>query len=681
MAFTEQYLPESTRNAIHDFALRGRELLTREARDLLEGVYGLHSDGSLEKPESLPTLKDPETREIYGQLIRYLDEEVNAGLERKEAVEKLVKEIAFTHLNRLVAFKMMEERKLIRETVRRGHQSNGFKFYLADHPEEEALFNQGKNNIAYRHFLTWQSSQVAGEIAVLFDVETLPSQLFPRPTSLTNFLSMLNDEILAPAWQVEETIGWIYQYFNEPELQAAFAAVRLSGQKFEAGDIPAATQLFTLDWVVHYLVENTLGQLWIQLHPDSQLSTKLEYFINLPGESGTKPLRLAKEITLLDPACGSMHFGLVAFDLFAAMYQEELANIGKPGWPKQPSVSTEDEIPEAIIKNNIFGIDIDLRAVQLSALALYLRAKRMNKNAQIKDHNLSCADVLPFSSADLGRFIIEMKFSNPIFEKMLRRIKEQLEDIDQLGSLLRIERDIHDLVESERQKHDRYRQAHLLPGLSAPSLFPEMDDDATETEYWGYLENQLIQALDFFRKESANRGVNVRFFTQEASKGFRFLDMTLRQYDVVVTNPPYLSRRKMNDTLAKLLDDQYPEGKGDLYAAFIMRALELVKDDGWVGMLTMHSFMFISSYESLREFINSQAAIKTLAHFGPGLFATGNPGTLQTAAFILRREPDTQKREASEGIYFRLVHEPDADSKRVAFEKALAELKQVQSNH
>ena len=118
MAFTEQYLPESTRNAIHDFALRGRELLTREARDLLEGVYGLHADGSLEKPENLPTLKDSETREIYDQLIRYLDDEVVAGLNRKEAVEKLVKEIAFTHLNRLVAFKMMEERKLIRETVR-----------------------------------------------------------------------------------------------------------------------------------------------------------------------------------------------------------------------------------------------------------------------------------------------------------------------------------------------------------------------------------------------------------------------------------------------------------------------------------------------------------------------------------------------------------------------------------
>jgi len=137
----------------------------------------------------------------------------------------------------------------------------------------------------------------------------------------------------------------------------------------------------------------------------------------------------------------------------------------------------------------------------------------------------------------------------------------------------------------------------------------------------------------------------------------------------------------MNDKLAKLLDDQYPEGKGDLYAAFIMRALELVKEDGWVGMLTMHSFMFISSYKELREFITSRAAIKTLAHFGPGLFATGNPGTLQTVAFVLRREPDTRKREASEGIYFRLVHEPDAESKRIAFEKALGELRQMADEH
>jgi len=127
--------------------------------------------------------------------------------------------------------------------------------------------------------------------------------------------------------------------------------------------------------------------------------------------------------------------------------------------------------------------------------------------------------------------------------------------------------------------------------------------------------------------------------------------------------------------LAAFLDKQYPEGKGDLFAAFILRCLELAEESGYVGMLTMHSFMFISSYEELRKTIASQAQINTLAHLGPGLFATGNPGTLQTTAFVLHREADADRRALNVGTYFRLVHAPDADAKRIAFEKVLEELR------
>ena len=526
MVFTEQYLPESTRNAIHDFALRGRELLTREARDLLEGVYGLHADGSLEKPESLPTLKDPETREIYGQLIRYLDDEVGAGLERKEAVEKLVKEIAFTHLNRLVAFKMMEERKLIRETVRRGHQSNGFKFFLADHPEEETLFNQGKINAAYQRFLLWQSGQVANEIAMLFDPGTLPSRLFPRASVLADFLTMLNADNLTPAWQVEETVGWVYQFFNEKEKADVFNRLFNEKQKARREDIPAATQLFTPHWIVKFLTENTLGRLWIQMHPDTKLKNKLEYLVPLSGIVPLEAVRPVKEITLLDPACGTMHFGLVAFDLFEEMYLEELEKSGNKGWPATPSVQSENEIPASILKNNIFGIDIDLRAAQLSALSLYLRAKRKNKSAEIANHNLACADVLPFSTKDLAKFIIEMKFSNPIFEKMLRGIREQLEDINQLGSLMRVEKEIHDIVDDERKKHLRYRQNKMVETSLAMTL-PGMEESLSEAEYYEILEAQMIQSLDFFRKSASERGEDLRFFIGEASKSLRILDFNV----------------------------------------------------------------------------------------------------------------------------------------------------------
>jgi len=676
MAFTKQFLSEATRGAIHDFALQGRELLTKEAKDLLEGVYGLHPDGKLEKPENLPTLRDPETYEIYGRLIHFLEDEVEAGLDRKEATEKLVKEIAFTHLNRLVAFKMMEERKLISETVRRGPQSNGFKFFLADYPDEELLYNQGKIDIAYQHFLQWQSAQIAKEIAVLFDPDTLPSRLTPRPSVLSKFLTMLNDEKLAPSWQVEETVGWVYQFFNEKEKADVFHRLFNEKQKARREDIPAATQLFTPHWIVNFLVENTLGRLWVQMHPDTKLKEKLDYLVPLPRNIPNEKLRPVKDLTLMDPACGTMHFGLVAYDLFEEMYREELEESGNEGWPYTPSVNNEKEIPASIIKNNIFGIDIDLRASQLSALSLFLRAKRNSKDIEISDHNIACADVLPFDPKDLGKFIIEMKFSNPIFEKMLRKIREQLEDINQLGSLVRIERDIHDLVEEERNKHLRYRQSKLFETSLAMAL-PGVEDDFSESEYYDYLEAQLIQSLDFFRKSASDRGEDYRFFINEASKSLQVLDLMLRKYDCVVANPPYMSRRNMNETLASFLEDYYPTAKGDLYAAFIVRCAELCNDFGRVGMITQQSFMFISSYEKMRNELLETFAIETMAHTGPRAFAEISGEKVNTTAFVLRKEPDTQKRENSEGIYFRLVHEPDAESKRIAFEKALSELRQV----
>jgi len=218
------------------------------------------------------------------------------------------------------------------------------------------------------------------------------------------------------------------------------------------------------------------------MHPDTRLKSKLEYLVPLVGNIPAEAVKPVKDITLLDPACGTMHFGLVAFDLFEEMYLEELEKSGTEGWPAIPSVQSEDEIPASILKHNIFGIDIDLRAAQLSALSLYLRAKRKNKNTEIANHNIACADVLPFSTKDLGRFIIEMKFSNPIFEKMLRRIREQLEDINQLGSLMRVEKEIHDIVDDERKKHQRYRQNKMIDTSLAMTL-PGMDDSFSEAEY------------------------------------------------------------------------------------------------------------------------------------------------------------------------------------------------------
>ena len=232
---SDEALTQPVRDAIHTFALHGRELLTREAHDLLEGVYGLHSDGAIEKPENLPALSDPAVRQVYERLKGFLKDEIDAGLPAQEAVAKLVKEIAFTHLNRLVAFKMLETSKLIREAVGRGVDSNGFKFYLADHPADEAHWRAGQTESAYANFLRWQAGEIAREVPVLFEQENLASSLMPRQAVLNLALGMVNAPELAAAWSAEETIGWVYQFFNERENEAVFD--RLFKQKQKIGTV------------------------------------------------------------------------------------------------------------------------------------------------------------------------------------------------------------------------------------------------------------------------------------------------------------------------------------------------------------------------------------------------------------------------------------------------------------
>ena len=654
------------RGRLHDLTLRARQLLTGETRDLLEGIYGLHQDGSLEELATLPAIQClEEARETRIHLEQLLTDEQGAGLKIAEAVEKLVRETAFTWLNRFAALKMLEARGLVRQSLLRGSDSNGFKRWLTTSGNEAKLrryeagslplddLGEGPRDTAYRRYLLHLCTDMAAQIRILFDPDTVPSRLCPRPRALADLLALLNHPDLVAVWGEDETIGWIYQSFNAEELERAFREARLSGKKFEAADIPAVTQLFTPRWVVRFLVENTLGRLWLQMHPDSHLAEQLEYLVPVE-DVPWKPLRQVREITLLDPACGTMHFGLVAFDLLTEMYREELEHAGTSGWPHEPSVSDVSEIPAAILEHNLFGIDIDLRAVQLSALTLYLKAKSLNPHALIRQSNLACANVHLLDGPHLASFLGTMQFSRAEYEQILKPLWDRLHDTEQLGSLLRLEQDMAARIEAARKRIPG--QARLpLPGT--PSLFEE---DHSEEEYRQHLTRRILQAFEDFARQQARQGLDETYFVGEATKSLRLLDVLLRRYDVVVTNPPYMSLRKMNEQLKKLVGQAYPAGKGDLYAAFIQRCLELATPQGRVGMLTMHSFMFISSYESLRAEAMKIAEVEVLAHFGPALFAVGNPGTLQTAAYVLRREPDASRRANSTSTYFRLVREPDA---------------------
>jgi type I restriction-modification system DNA methylase subunit len=655
---------------IQSFTLTARATLERETEEQLQGLYGWLPDGSFGKGTALSLPEAAETRRL---LETYVAEEAEAGVDAAKAREKLKRETAFTWLNRAVAFRMMEERGIIRATLGKLHKSNAFIYWLTDVKGEASIppstpvnaMGEGPVDAAYREFLLWQCGQLAAEVSVLFDPATLASRLCPRPAVLKELVESMNAADLAESWQAgnEETIGWIYEGFIEDENTLVFEKFG-KGKKVLAEEIGAATQRFTPRWIVRYLIENSIGRIWAEIHPDSQLAVSLEYLV--PLKSATKrPLKPVKDITFLDPCCGSMHFGLLAFDLFAGMYREERENAGKPGWPDNPSAATEEEIPELILAHNIHGIDIDLRAVQVSALALLLKARTLNPKAEVTDRNLATANIEQLTGGRLDAFISATPFSHPIYERVLRRLASRLKDSNHLGSLLRIEDEIEQLVNAERrQSTDLFEQ---LPGFDREQFTTQEGME----EFFGILTDQIGRHLDHFVQASGGG-----LFASEAAKGLRFLRLVERRYDVVATNPPYMSRRNMSDVMSTYLDGSFKSSKGDLYAACITRCAELVDPLGLVAMVTQQSFMFISSYEDMRADLRKTSVIETMAHLGPRAFPNIAGEKVNTTAFVLRQEPEVSRRESQAGTYFRLVRERDADSKRLAFVSALTALRQ-----
>lgn len=620
---------------LRTFTLWARELLTREAGNSLQQVYLLDAQSGTPLPVPAGHLLETsaEAQANRKRIEKLLDDEVDAGLKREDAVAKLIKETAFTHLNRLVAFKFMEARGLVRSPLAKHHAANGFKMWLGNNPGMEQLYNQGDSpndrdgfgeaprDRTYRHFLLWQSSELAKEIKVLFDPNNVPSLLFPRPDPLKELIDALNSEERRPDWAEgnEETVGWVYQYFNEPDLE------QFKGQSTKQVPpdlVGPRTQNYTPRWVVRFLVQNSLGRLWLSMHPDSTLAAAMEYLVPLAEEPPRVTLKPVRDIRLLDPATGTMHFGLIAFDFLVQMYQEETANAGKSGWPATPSVSADEDIPGSILANNLFGIDIDLRAVQLAALALYLRAKQTSKRVVVTDVNLACADVKLFRGQHLDRIADAMALPKTITRELFRQFAGSLNEAAQMGSLVRLE------------KH-----------------FERMSTEG------------LRSAIDEYAKKKQEE----QYFVHESSKGLRLLELVSLRYDVVFTNPPYLDNRDYNPELKKFLTNNYRDFSRNLYAAMMRRCVELLAPEGRLGIITGQSFMFISSFEKLRTLYGSAGAVECMAHFDYGLFKA----RVDTTAFVLRREQLGMKLADARGVYFRLVKEPDADSKRAAFEESL----------
>ncbi|WP_411815458.1 BREX-1 system adenine-specific DNA-methyltransferase PglX [Gordonia sp. SND2] len=430
---------------------------------------------------------------------------------------------------------------------------------------------------AYALLLASQCRFWNGAMPFMFEREgdytelLIPANLLADDSVLNRSVKVLTKDVCKDV----EVIGWLYQFYIADRKSEVFAGFK-KGKKAGAGEIPAATQLFTPHWIVRYLVENSLGHLWMLNHPSSGLVNQMDYYI-APVDKASSFLEIntPEELKVIDPACGSGHMLTYAFDLLYAIYEEE-------GY-------SAAEIPGLILTHNLHGTEIDPRAGALAAFALAMKARGKQRtffNTRVEP-NICVTESISFGPDELDILITE-------------------------GG----DRDV------ERAFWNQFEHAETFGALIRP------DSDLT-LRLAGHL-GTLDDSGDMLRADALER----------AAKVIRQSEILTPRYSVVVANPPYMGGGNMNQSLSAFAKSEYPVSKADLFAMFIDRAIALVVRHGLVGMITMQAWAFLSSYEKLRSAVLAASKIETFAHLGVGAFDSIGGAVVSTAAFVLSETPD-----------------------------------------
>lgn len=679
-------MDQEIRNKLRNVVTQCRKLLEDSISQELQGKYTIFAkkDQVTADPDAKLTHLSEEEQAARKDILDHYAHIKARGFKPKDALDQLIREIAFTHLNRLCAYKMMEAREVyvggqkFREAVSRGVNSNGVKFYLAEHPEDERFFNTGHQDVAYRHFLDWLGGALSDEIGVLFNPNDPANRLYPRQKTLDEVLDLLNGggikaeetelrEQWPQIWSQDETIGWVYQYFTPKELRDQ--ARKESQAPRNSYELAFRNQFFTPRYVVEFLTDNTLGRIWYEMRKgDTKLKDQCRYMVRRPTEiflkNGEQPPKDAaegkddlsqeellklpvhiphrpkkdpRELKILDPACGSGHFLLYCFDLLLTIYEEAYADpdLGPALKKDYPTLDAlKRDVPRLILAHNLHGIDIDLRASQIAALALWLRCQRAYQEMglkkdrpQITRSNFVCAEPMPGEEQMLKEFVgqLEPKVLGQVVEVVFDKMKLAGE----AGSLLKIEEEIRDAVAAAKKQYvrettqatDRKGQPLLFTQAAMdrlagkpeqPSLFDL--SDITDDQFFEQAESRVIETLRSYAEKAQNgQRLQRRLFTDDAVRGFAFVDLCQKRYDVVLMNPPFGDASKASKAI---VERSYPRTKSDIYAAFVERAVGLLGSIGKCGCITSNSFLNLSSLEQFRKWALTDLNLSVVANFG-----------------------------------------------------------------
>lgn len=635
---------QTTRGRLQKFVNASRELLSEELTRQLQATYGL--DPKTGTVADLSELKHLDNRERQtAQLLREILQHYiaatpgkNAKEQMLQALDRLVREQAFTVLNRMAALRMMEARDVLMESIAKGYNSRGFELY-----KMLSGTSQGETGDAYRNYLFSLFDEFSVDLELLFDRHGAQGRLFPRESALLELLEQINHPEIEYLWAEDETIGWIYQYFNSQEERKKMR--KESQAPRNSRELAVRNQFFTPRYVVEFLVDNTLGRIWFDAtQGNTSLYDRCQYLLVKPEELEAKraeptprTLRDPRTLKLLDPACGSMHFGLYAFDLFLEIYREAWAWEQQQG-PGSLDVSTQPDadfnplsqtyvdeadylrdVPRLIIEHNIYGVDIDPRAAQIATLALWLRAQRAWYEAGVKapqrpiiGQGHVIAAIAPPAEKELRQqFAAQLDPQDAeLFEKTL----QLLHNLPELGVLLQVEQELPKLIKQ-------------VYGGSGDGLFA-----AQEQETWQQAEQRLRQALSTFT-EQVSSSYQSRLFALDALQGLRLIDLTREVFDVVVMNPPFGALANNTKTS---LGKAYPNSKNDLLAIMVERGLQLLRTQGRIGSITARTCFFLSSFQKWREqVVLGIARPEVMADLGHGVM---DDAMVEAAAYVLEKK-------------------------------------------
>lgn len=646
----------------------------------------------------------PELREKLSA-VKQLREELE-----RISKEQLIEKVAYTWFNRLMAMRFMDTNDYqplgiriitpkdgytipeLLDEAKRGNLSDELKMNrqkVYDLLDGKIPSNNPQNE-AYKELLIAACNHLHTTFPFLFEKINDYTELL-LPDDLTSDFSIVTDVrdgMPMEDCQNVEIIGWLYQFYISEKKDEVFA----SKSKVKKEDIPAATQLFTPRWIVEYMVQNTLGKLWLQNRPKSSLREHMPYFIESASLEAEEYLKIQspEEIRLLDPACGSGHILVYAFDLFTKIYEEEGYNTS--------------EIPQLIIHNNLYGFEIDERAAQLSALALMMKAREYHRRFFRKEArpNILCYSDLKLkaynhdeyketvavkaNSSTLSEFL---EYRYVYAENLVKQWDEEFKDED-TGELVLIKRyeivfrkgakartddlpaikalDVENVLFFEDEIKENFR-------LQKISVSDELYHDLLlikQATNFGSLviphshKNEIETVLDKLTHILHNGDVFQRSNVDAIIGSLNQLLLLGQKFHCVVANPPYMGSTGMNINLSEFVKNNYPQSKSDLMACFMESGLKMLINNGYLGMINQHSWMFLSSYEELRVKLIDTVFFDTLLHLGAKTFPEIGGEVVQNTCFTLYKGY-----YLSQGVYIRLVNFYNSELKRLKVLQAI----------